>query len=308
MPRLWLSWLDLLACTFDSGTWRPIRQGHFESDARRARYEWLTEIARARGASVVATGHTRDDQAETILHRILRGTGPRGLAGIPRTRVLATAPELTMVRPFLGVSRRAIREYLAALGQPFREDQTNVDLARTRARIRHDLLPKLAVEYNPNVTAALVRLGALAASNQRAIEIDLRSLERDAVITRSPDCVVLKHGVLTSIPLFLRVEVLRRVWRRAGWPEVSMSARRWRRLGTLVQNDEIPHVVVGARVEVSTDRLFLVMRRLAVPTALRPCPALRRGTDPSGLARSHARGLGGLRDRLADRSGAGGAT
>ncbi len=102
-----------LGLAIDLGQWQPARSGHFESDARSARYAWLTEIARARGASVVAVGHTRDDQAETILHRIIRGTGVRGLAGMPRKRVLARDPTVTLVRPLLGVSRQAIRDYLA---------------------------------------------------------------------------------------------------------------------------------------------------------------------------------------------------
>src|SRR4029077_2405893 len=107
---------ESLGVPLDLGEWRPTRSGHFQSDARRARYAWLTEIARARGASVVAVGHTRDDQAETVLHRILRGTGPHGLAGIPRRRVVANDPTVTLVRPLLAVSRRDIRAYLAVLG------------------------------------------------------------------------------------------------------------------------------------------------------------------------------------------------
>ncbi len=256
-----------LGLPFVLGVWKPTRPGHFESDARRARYEWLIEAARVRGASVVAVGHTRDDQAETILHRIVRGTGPRGLAGIPFSRVLATGPQLTLVRPLLGVSRREVRDYLAALQQPFREDASNTDLSRTRARIRHDLLPKLAAEYNPKVALALVRLGSLASSFERAIEADLRELEKSVVITRAQDCVVLKHGILRSIPAFQRAEVLRRVWRRAAWPEANMSASRWRRLAALVQNDEIPVVEVGAHVEVSTESSFLVLRRRLIPAS-----------------------------------------
>ncbi len=95
-----------LGLPFVLGAWQPTRSGHFESDARRARYGWLTEVAMVRGAAVIAVGHTLDDQAETILHRIVRGTGPRGLAGIPSRRVLASSPKVTLVRPLLGVTRR----------------------------------------------------------------------------------------------------------------------------------------------------------------------------------------------------------
>ena len=258
-----------LGLPFDLGHWRPIRAGHFESEARRARYGWLAEVARARDAEVVAVGHTRDDQAETILHRIVRGTGPRGLTGIPRQRVLATEPQITLVRPMLAVYRREIRAYLAELGQTCREDESNADLTRTRARIRHDLLPKLAAEYNPKLVDALVRLGELTAASQRAIEADAREMEHAAIITFSEDCVVLKHGFLRSVPAFLRAEVLRRVWRRAGWPEVSMSARRWRRLAALVRAREVPRVEIGAGVTMATESDFLVLRRLqAAPGAL----------------------------------------
>ena len=72
-----------LGLPFDLGRWQPTRAGHFEADARRARYDWLLATAQARGATAVAVGHTIDDQAETILHRIVRGTGLRGLAGMP---------------------------------------------------------------------------------------------------------------------------------------------------------------------------------------------------------------------------------
>jgi tRNA(Ile)-lysidine synthase len=250
-----------LGLPFDLGEWQPARAGHFESDARRARYQWLVEVARSRGAAGVAAGHTRDDQAETILHRIVRGTGLRGLAGMPRVRALSTDPPIHLVRPLLDVSRRGIRDHLAILGQPFREDQTNVDLARTRARIRHDLLPKLAAEYNPNVAEALVRLGQLAAASQGAMEADLSELEHAAIITSSPDCVVLKPDCLRTIPRFRRTEVLRRVWRRAGWPERGMSARRWRRLAALVRNQEIPRAEIGAGVAVSSEGAYLVLRR-----------------------------------------------
>ncbi len=106
-----------LGLPLDLGAWQPTRTGHFEADARRARYAWLRESAIARGATTIAVGHTRDDQVETILHRIIRGTGLRGLAGMPAQRVLSRDPPITLVRPLLSVSRQAIRLSLESAGQ-----------------------------------------------------------------------------------------------------------------------------------------------------------------------------------------------
>jgi tRNA(Ile)-lysidine synthase len=252
---------DQLGLPCDLGQWRPARAAHFESEARRARYHWLAEIAHARGASIVAAAHTCDDQAETILHRIVRGTGVRGLAGIPWRRRLGTEPTVTLVRPLLDVSRRALRDYLAELGQAFHEDQSNADIARTRARIRHDLMPKLETEYNPRAAQALVRLGAQAAALHRCLAVDVEELERAAVVSRSPVEVVVEKAFLRSVPLYLRCEVLRRIWRRAGWPEQGMTARRWLRLAALLRHDQSPNSMIGAGVVASSKGFFLVLRR-----------------------------------------------
>jgi tRNA(Ile)-lysidine synthase len=249
----------------DLGAWRPTRAGHFESDARRARYEWLTRIAQTRTAGVVAVAHTRDDQAETILHRILRGTGPRGLAGIPTVRELAAHPKVLLLRPLLEVSRGAIRAYLETLSQPFREDETNTDLGRTRARIRHALLPRLAAEYNPRVAESLVRLGRLAAESHGAVQSDAREIAADCVIASSPEGIVLKHGFMRSLPAFLRAEVLRHIWRSVGWPQAGMTARRWRKLARAVLADEIRPFEIGQGVTVATETHFLVLRRRRAP-------------------------------------------
>jgi tRNA(Ile)-lysidine synthase len=214
----------------DIGRWRPTRAGHFEVDARRARYAWLTETARARGASVVAVGHTSDDQAETILHRILRGTGTRGLAGIPRRRTLAADPDVTLVRPLLAVGRREVRGLLADLGQAFREDATNTDLTRTRSRIRHDLIPKIRAEYNPRIVEALNRLGQLASASNAMIADRIDEFEDSVIREVTPNRVVIDRAILNTLSPFLAIELLRRAWNRAGWAEREMSTARWERL------------------------------------------------------------------------------
>jgi tRNA(Ile)-lysidine synthase len=246
----------LLSLPFEHGTWIPSTPQHFEANARRARYDWLRKVAESQGASAVAVGHTRDDQAETIMHRIVRGTGLRGLAGMATRRPLGG--RVTLVRPLLTVTRSDIQAYLASIGQDFRTDVTNTDTSRTRARIRHDLLPKLAEDYNPKVAGALVRLGELAAHSQSALERRIRGLERKATHTRTPSATVLDRRVLLALDRHSRAEVLRRVWQRQGWPERSMSADHWTRLAArveLMSDDWSPGA--GLRVRVTPDSVEL---------------------------------------------------
>src|SRR6185503_1710760 len=114
----------------------------------------LEALAAARGVQRIALGHQADDQAETVLFRIVRGTGLRGLAGIPYRRGL-------FVRPLLDVGRAEILRYLHRRSIPFVEDPSNADLRFARARVRHRYLPLLR-EENPRVGEALVALAAAA--------------------------------------------------------------------------------------------------------------------------------------------------
>src|SRR5438128_702763 len=109
--------------------------GNLEAVARRVRYQWFGQVAAENGARWVATGHTADDQAETVLHRLLRGAGLKGLRGIAPRRPLA--PGIDLIRPLLGMARAELLEYLSERGQSYCEDRSNVDLRFTRNRIRH---------------------------------------------------------------------------------------------------------------------------------------------------------------------------
>ena len=260
-----------LGLPFDLGHWRPGRPAHFEADARKARYAWLAEVARERGASVVAVGHTRDDQAETILHRIVRGTGPRGLAGIPRTRALAEG--VTLVRPLLGVGREELRAYLGGLGQPWREDATNADLARTRARVRHELLPGLARDFNPAVAGAIVRLGALGRSAVAALNAHVKVLADQSTRPGPGGGLAFDRPSLASLSVHLRAEILRRAWREAGWPEASMDARRWRRVAAwAVRGEGVMDIGAGVRGSI-VGGVVILSRPVGAPSPAPPEPA-----------------------------------
>jgi tRNA(Ile)-lysidine synthase len=130
--------------------------GNLEQAMRRARREFLTGLLRAGKADCVAVGHTRDDQAETVLFRVLRGSGLSGLAGIhPVT-------EDGLIRPLIDVQRSEIEEFLRARGIAWREDASNRDRRFARNRIRHELMPQLAREWNPRIVDALAQLADVA--------------------------------------------------------------------------------------------------------------------------------------------------
>lgn len=274
-----------LVLPFELGGWTPERSAHFEADARKARYAWLEQVARRVGAGAVAVAHTRDDQAETILHRIVRGTGLRGLAGMPARRRLSE--DVWLIRPALACGRDVLRAYLDAIGQPAREDPTNADTTRTRARIRHELLPTLADAYNPRVVEALARLGRLAGDAQRRLEGDLDRWVGRAVVESGPAAIILRAGVLKRLPPPERVEVIRLAWRRAGWPEGRMTARRWRRLAWLAARAEGGrlHTVGGIDVALAGDLLRMGPARVASNPERQPAPLPVPGSAAWGVGR-----------------------
>jgi tRNA(Ile)-lysidine synthase len=152
-----------------------------EDAGRKARYEWFERVAEELGAEAIATGHTRDDQAETFLLRLIRGAGPRGLAGIhPRAG--------RVVRPVIEIGRDELRAYLAAIGQPFVEDQTNADVSIPRNRIRHELLPILRRDYSPRITGVLAREAAIAREDEDRLQQEAIDLADSIVLaTRTAD-------------------------------------------------------------------------------------------------------------------------
>jgi tRNA(Ile)-lysidine synthase len=132
------------------------RQGwNLEDAARRLRYAFFERVISERQATHIAVAHTADDQAETVLAHLMRGTGPTGLAGIYPVAG-------TIVRPLLGTRRESLREYLHANGQTWREDSTNRDVRRTRARIREQLLPVIERDFSGAIVGHLSELARLA--------------------------------------------------------------------------------------------------------------------------------------------------
>jgi tRNA(Ile)-lysidine synthase len=179
-----------------------------EAAARAARYAAFRRAAERIGASRVALGHTADDQAETVLMRLLQGAGPRGLAGIPPVRGL-------YIRPLLEVRCHRIEAELRRLGVAWREDPTNRDPKFLRNRIRHDLLPFLGSGFQPRIVDALCRAGALT----RALVTDLEALaarELDRLALSRDREIVLPLQGLQALPAGVGEELLRQALGRLG--------------------------------------------------------------------------------------------
>ena len=152
--------LDLRSYTHrvDVGAEAALHHESIEEAARRVRYAWFRQLMASGMVDAVATAHTLDDQAETILGKLLRGAWTEGLSGI---HPVVNFPEGCVLRPLLGVSRPEIELYLAGLGQPWREDSSNRDPAFTRNRLRHELLPELE-RWNPQIRKQLAQMAELA--------------------------------------------------------------------------------------------------------------------------------------------------
>jgi len=138
------------------------RKQSLEEAARQVRYEFFERVCLQTDSRYLALGHHADDNAETVLHRILRGTGIRGLAGILPARPLRPGSDITVVRPLLRFRRQEIREYLQSIGAAWREDHTNAEVSLTRNRLRHEVLPLIESKVNRQVVPALLRLAEQA--------------------------------------------------------------------------------------------------------------------------------------------------
>jgi tRNA(Ile)-lysidine synthase len=202
-----------------------------EAAARTARYNFLRDSAERLGARLVAVAHTADDQAETVLQRLLRGTGIAGLAGMQRVRPLSSSVQL--IRPLLGMWRVDLLRYLAEIGQEYRTDVTNADRRYTRNRLRHDLLPVLRAEYNLDVDVALCRLAHQSSETQQLITTLAEQLVQRSVTISASRMLVDCRPLAAENPLLVR-EACKLAWTAAGWPLQNMGFEEWQQLASLI--------------------------------------------------------------------------
>jgi tRNA(Ile)-lysidine synthase len=203
-----------------------VRSG-IEAAARELRYGLFRQLAREGRVTKIATAHTLDDQAETVLLRIFRGTGIRGLSGIHPRIVFEEQGHAfgELVRPLLSFRRAALQEFLRERGQGWREDSSNRDIAFLRNRVRHRLLPMIGEEFGEAAIEHMGELGEIARAEEEhweRVHPEVREQGGGAAETRQ--AASLRVGRLSSLPLAAQRRLVR-AWLETHMPDLSISFR-----------------------------------------------------------------------------------
>ena len=213
----WVKWLaEASGLNFEIGRAQVKRRAavskdNIEQAARRARYEFLKRTARKHEARIVLTAHTMDDQAETVLMRLMRGSAAEGLSGMEAVSALEGNRAVLLVRPLLSWARRADTErYCRERGVEFRVDEMNMDENFTRVRVRKNLLP-LMQQFNPRVVETISRTASLLAEDASALNASAAELLQRASEEgeRSSKLPRLRVQILRDAPVAVRRRALR---------------------------------------------------------------------------------------------------
>jgi tRNA(Ile)-lysidine synthetase-like protein len=207
-------------------------QTSLEAQARRLRYTWLEQVAERKGCHWLLTGHTQNDQAETVLHHLIRGTGWRGLRGIAPVRALSQS--LLLGRPLITSTKAAVMHYLQSNNIQFAVDATNDDLHFTRNRLRHRVLPEL-LKINPHAIQHLAQWAEVARQQYRLIRGAARVSLKLALVHQDENAVSLKVAMLCSTDEAILQEALRQLWRMQSWPTDEMTRKHWHELMEVCQ-------------------------------------------------------------------------
>ncbi|MCX5632164.1 MAG: tRNA lysidine(34) synthetase TilS, partial [Phycisphaerae bacterium] len=184
-----------------------------ETAARFLRLEKLAAIAQKNNCSCVATAHHKNDNAETIIHRLLRGTGFKGLAGIRPKTILN---DITFIRPLLCLNRKEIEDYLVSQNIKWQTDHTNLDCRFTRNRIRHRLLPFLQKRSADNIVESLFVLSQRCLALSEKIESRAKAAEKKCIIEQLEHFVSVDIEKFNAYPSFLKVEIIQNALQRCG--------------------------------------------------------------------------------------------
>ncbi len=195
-----------------------------EEVARKERYKFLESAALKVNANVIAVGHNADDNAETILHRIIRGTGILGVNGMRPKRRLTPVSKIELVRPLLFSWRKDVVTYLKEKQLSYRIDSTNFEKDKFRSKIRTELIPFLEKDYNFGIKKSLIKLGEITTQNYDFLKLQADTLSEKVFIKKNeekdkvPGEVILDIHKLKNAPLILQQIIIREAIVRLGTP------------------------------------------------------------------------------------------
>ena len=201
-----------------------------EDAARRLRYEALEEARITAGCTLLATGHHKEDQAETVLMRLLRGAGPTGLSGILPRRG-------SIVRPLLLLRRADLTAYCRDRGLVICEDLTNQDVTLLRNKVRHELLPALAAEYNPEIVETLSKTALLC--QREDAYLDALLAEPLMQVKESDDDARMPLEMLQTLPPVLQKRLLRHVLRKKSGADAAVTFTHLEKIGILIRQGQV---------------------------------------------------------------------
>ena len=203
-----------------------------EEFLRQQRYDFLIQTANRIGSRYLALGHHEDDQIETVLFRIFRGTGLKGLTGIPINRLLQ--PGLTLVRPLLNVKKSELLNFLREWEQPFLEDPSNADTKFQRNWIRNKLLPEVKQRFNEKVGEAVRRLAELGQQMEQLLQQTCEPLLLEVEFV-DEKLVRFSIEVFVDQPTLVVTTTIRQIWQQMKWPEQAMGKKHWDRIADLIK-------------------------------------------------------------------------
>lgn len=230
--------------------------GNVQEAAREVRYAQMAQQAHQHGSQAVLVAHHQQDQAETVLLNLLRGAGPKGLAGMPIARPLQPNTDITLLRPLLNVSKSAIRAYAEAHQVPYRTDPTNESTAYRRNRIRHEVLPLLA-DITESAPARLADTAALMQAYVQQHWQPLIDARMNAGYTDTPTGGRLSLDVLQEAALVVRTQLCLELLART-LPDAPQTRSMAEEIAALVDAQ------VGRRVEVAVGTVWRTRTHLEV--------------------------------------------
>lgn len=236
-------------------------RGSLEEAARKARYEFLAQTAVQNSIPFVVLGHHASDQSETILFNMMRGTGLRGMRGMPFQRPLNDS--VSIIRPMLALEKSVIDDFIASRRIRFVTDETNSDMKMARNRIRHELLPKLKELIHPGALRSILELSQQADELLVAFDEIADRLLEAVLLESQPFVCRLTTERIGEFPVAVIRHAMTVLWARQNWPRRDMSRRHWIRLSEMLTSDAVSGMDFPAGIRVERRGDLVVISRNA---------------------------------------------